>query len=152
MATKAQIVRAVDSRLAAATAAGKERRRRGDLAVSATYEPRSKRLHIELASGVAVIVPVSKVQGLAGATAAVVKSVQIAGKGFGLYWPVLDLDISVPDLVAGCFGTKAWMTALARQGGQVMSDAKTRAARENGKKGGRPRKERVGEVPALAFA
>jgi len=49
MATRKQIARAVDPHLVAATAAGKERRRRGDLAVSADYDPRSKRLYIELA-------------------------------------------------------------------------------------------------------
>ena len=152
MATKAQIAKAVGVHLAAATAAGKGRHKRGDVAVSATYEPRLKRLHIELASGVAVIVPVSKVQGLVNARPAVVRSVELTGKGYGLYWPDLDLDVSVPDLVAGCFGTKAWMAALARQGGRATSNAKVAAARKNGKKGGRPRKEPVFGVPVVAFA
>ena len=45
----------------------------------------------------------------------------------GLYRPKLDLDldVSVSDLVAGCFGTKARMTALARKAGQVSSEAKS---------------------------
>jgi hypothetical protein len=34
--------------------------------------------------------------------------------------------------------------ALGRRGGQVRSAAKTRAARENGKLGGRPRKQAEG--------
>ena len=139
MATREQIARAVDFHLAAATAAGRERRRRGDLAISANYDPRSKRLRIELASGVAVCVPVGKVQGLAGIAASKIKSVRIEGKGYGLHWPDLDLDVSVPDLIAGCFGTRAWMSALARQGGKATSVAKAAAARENGKMGGRPR-------------
>lgn len=139
MATKKQIARAVDSHLVAATAAGKERRRRGDLAVSADYDPRSKRLCIELASGVAVIVPITTVQGLADIAASKIKSVQIDGNGYGLHWPELDLDVSVPGLIAGCFGTRVWMTALARHGGKSTSAAKASAARENGKKGGRPR-------------
>ena len=140
MATRAQIAKAVGARLVAAAAAGKERHERGEVAVSATYEPRLKRLHIELASGVAVIVPVSRVQGLADAKPAVIRSVELTGKGYGLYWPDLDLDVSVPDLVAGCLGTKAWMAALARHGGRATSRAKAEAARKNGKKGGRPRK------------
>jgi hypothetical protein len=139
MATRTQIAHAVDSHLEAATAAGKERRRRGELAVSASYDPRSKRLHIELASGVAVSVPVSKVQGLTDIAASRIDSVQIDGNGYGLYWPKLDLDVSVPGLIAGCFGTRVWMTALARHGGKSTSAAKASAARENGKKGGRPR-------------
>lgn len=139
MASRNQIERAVDFHLATATAKGNERRKRGDLAASASYDPRSKRLRIELASGVAVSVPVSMIQGLAGIAAAKVKSVQVEGKGYGLHWPELDLDVSVPDLIAGCFGTSAWMSALARHGGKARSSAKAAAARENGKKGGRPR-------------
>jgi hypothetical protein len=83
---------------------------------------------------------VSKVQGLAGAPASVIRSVRVDGGGYGLHWPALDLDLAVPDLIAGCFGSRAWMSALARQGGKVTSPAKRRASRENGRKGGRPKK------------
>jgi uncharacterized protein DUF2442 len=147
MATKAQIVKAVDAHLATARAAGKERHKRGELAVAVRYEPRQKRLHIELASGIAVVVPAARVQGLADAPPAVLKMVELTGKGYGLYWPKLDLDVSVPDLVAGCFGTKAWMGMLARHAGQATSPAKSASSRENGKKGGRPRK-----VPSVVVA
>ncbi|MEP7330126.1 MAG: DUF2442 domain-containing protein [Betaproteobacteria bacterium] len=152
MATKAQLAKAVDSQLVAATAAGKSRLVRGDIATSVVYEPKLKRLHVELASGVAVSVPVSKVQGLAGTAPALVKSVSLAGKGSTIRWAQLDLDVSVTDLVAGCFGTRAWMTTLARQGGRATSDAKAAAARSNGKKGGRPRKAPTQELPAGASA
>jgi hypothetical protein len=50
------------------------------------------------------------------------------------------LDLAVPDLIAACVGSRAWMSALARQGGKATTTAKRQAARENGKKGGRPRK------------
>jgi hypothetical protein len=152
MATKAQIVRAVDAHLAVATAAGKARHKRGDVALSVAYEPHLRRLRVELASGVTVIVPVSKVQGLANAKPAVVRAVELAGKGYGLYWPDLDLDVSVPDLVAGCFGNKAWMAALARQAGRKTSGAKAAAARKNGAKGGRPRKAPRLDAPTAALA
>ncbi len=152
MATKAQIAKAVDSQLVAATAAGKARLVRGDVATAVVYESRLKRLHVELASGVAVSVPVSKVQGLAGAAPALIKLVKLAGKGSSLHWAQLDLDVSVPDLVAGCFGTKAWMATLARQGGRATSKAKAEAARNNGKKGGRPRKATTQQLPAGASA
>jgi hypothetical protein len=149
MTTKAQIARVVDAHLAKARAAGKERRKRGELAVAAVYEPHRRRLRIELASGIAVVVPIAKVQGLAKAAPAVVKSVQLTGNGYGLYWPGLDLDVSVPDLVAGCFGTRAWMSTLARHAGQATSPAKAASSRENGKRGGRPRKS---STPTLAAA
>ncbi len=49
-------------------------------------------------------------------------------------------DLGVPQLVAGLFGTKAWMAQLGRQGGKSRSGAKAQASRDNGKHGGRPRK------------
>src|SRR4051812_29782933 len=143
MATRGQIASAVDNQLAGAVLAGKERQKRGDIAVSATYEPRDRRLRIELASGVAMLVPVSKIQGLANAKPATIRSVERSGSGYGLYWPALDLDISVPELLSSCFGTGAWMASLARQAGKTKSQAKASAARANGRKGGRPRKTRV---------
>ena len=143
MATKKQIVRAVDTHFAAAIAARKERRRRGDLAVAAGYDPRSKRLRIELASGVSVSLPVSMVQGLADVAPSKIKSVQIDGNGYGLHRPEPDIDVSVPGLIAGCFGTRVWMTALARHGGKSTSAAKKRGREKTGRRvavrGDRPR-------------
>ncbi|PZR07781.1 MAG: DUF2442 domain-containing protein, partial [Azospirillum brasilense] len=49
----------------------------------------------------------------------------------------LDADLSVPGLLAGLFGTRAFM---ARQAGRATSPAKAAAARANGARGGRPRK------------
>lgn len=48
------------------------------------------------------------------------------------------MDLSVPGLMAGLFGTKAYM---ARRAGQATSAAKAAAARKNGRKGGRPRRQ-----------
>jgi len=87
-----------------------------------------------------VAIPVSQVEGLADAKAAQIKAVKVVSGGYGLHWPALDLDLAVPDLLAGCFGSRAWMSALGRKAGQATSEAKAAAARENGRKGGRPRK------------
>ena len=61
-------------------------------------------------------------------------SLDEASVGFGT--PVMT-DLAVPDLMAGLFGTRAWM---ARRAGRTTSPAKAEAARRNGAKGGRPRK------------
>ena len=67
--------------------------------------------------------------------------IQVDGLGFNLHWPALDVDLYVPALIAGIFGTRAWMASeLARVAGRAKSPAKTAAARRNGAKGGRPRK------------
>ncbi len=61
--------------------------------------------------------------------------------GFSLHWPKPDVDLYVPALLSGVFGTRAWMASeLARMAGRTQSPAKAAAARANGAKGGRPRK------------
>ena len=57
--------------------------------------------------------------------------------GYGLHWPQLDEDYSVPGLMNGVFGAAKWLAARAGRG---TSEAKAAAARANGAKGGRPRK------------
>jgi len=63
--------------------------------------------------------------------------IEVLGAGYGLHWESLDVDLSIPGLLAGIFGTSAYM---ARRAGQATSPAKAAAARANGAKGGRPRK------------
>jgi len=104
----------------------------GTLAKSASYDHRSRRLRIELESGVEVRIPVAMVQGLADAHVAAIRMVRVEGGGYGLYWPTLDLDLSVAGLLAGRFGSRAWMTARCRKGGEATSPATRRASRENG--------------------
>lgn len=68
--------------------------------------------------------------------------IEVDGAGFNLHWPTLDVDLYVPALVSGVFGTRDWMkSALARQAGRSTSASKAAAARENGRLGGRPRKQ-----------
>jgi hypothetical protein len=54
-----------------------------------------------------------------------------------VHWPTLDIDLAIPDLKAGLLSTRSWM---ARKAGRAISEAKAGAARNNGRKGGRPRK------------
>lgn len=76
-------------------------------------------------------------QGLASAHEDQLAQVEILGAGSGLHWDMLDVDLGVPELLAGLFGTKAYM---ARQAGRAKSVAKAKAARANGAKGGRPKR------------
>jgi hypothetical protein len=58
-----------------------------------------------------------------------------------LRFPRLDAE---PALFEGIYGSKAWIKQAARVAGSTRSEAKSAAARENGKKGGRPRKDQEG--------
>ena len=110
-------------------------------ATAARYDPAAGRVVIELANGCAYAFPAQGVQDLQGASDEDLAHVEVDGAGFNLHWPRLDVDLHVPALVAGVFGTRAWIAReLARVAGRARSPAKAAAARSNGAKGGRPRK------------
>ena len=110
-------------------------------ASSVRYDRQSGQVVIDLVNGCTYAFPAQLVQDLQGAVHDDLANVEINGLGFDLHWPALDVDLYVPALVAGVFGTRDWMTKeLARRAGQTKSPAKAAAARANGSKGGRPRK------------
>lgn len=121
--------------------------RRGDTvladeprAASARYDAASGRVVVELTNGCGFLFPARAVQGLETAGDDALAEVEILGLGIGLHWERLDVDVSVPGLLAGLFGTKAWMDRQrASKAGAARSPAKADAARRNGAKGGRPR-------------
>ena len=107
-------------------------------ATSARYDRKNGRVIVDLTNGCTFAFPPRMAQGLEVATDDELGAVEILGAGYGLHWEALDADLSVPGLLAGLFGTKAYM---ARRAGQATSPAKSAAARANGAKGGRPRKQ-----------
>jgi hypothetical protein len=91
---------------------------------------------VELTNGCTFAFPPHLAQGLEAATDDQLDQVEVLANGYGLHWEALDVDLSIPGLLAGLFGTQAFM---ARRAGQVSSPAKAVAAQANGRKGGRPR-------------
>jgi hypothetical protein len=75
---------------------------------------------------------------LEGATVEQLSQVEPVEDGYGLHWEELDADIAVPGFLLHMLNVKAW---YAKWLGGAKSEAKAAAARENGKKGGRPRKQ-----------
>lgn len=102
--------------------------------------PLGGRIFIELNTEIIMGFPSQRLQGLENATPRQLAEVEITPSGYGLHWESLDVDLGVPELVAGLLGSKAWMSELGRQGGKSRSAAKAQASRDNGKSGGRPRK------------
>jgi len=100
---------------------------------------------VELSTGAQFAFPRRQAQGLETAKRSDLKVIEITPSGFGLHFPRLDADLWLPGLLEGVFGTRQWMAApLGARGGQVKTQAKARAARVNGKLGGRPRKSKAG--------
>lgn len=125
----------------AATVRGEEMRRNG-YAVRAEYDARQNRLVVDLNTGVTIMVPVHLLEDLVDADADGLREIEITPAGLGLHWPQLDADVYVPALMQGVFGTKRWMAAqLGASGGRASTAAKAAAARANGAKGGRPKKQ-----------
>ncbi len=131
------MVELTDAAIDAALERGRTAHASEPRAAAARYDRRSGRVIVDLENGCTFAFPPRLAQGLEGASDDQLATVEVLGKGYGLHWEELDVDLSLPGLMAGIFGTKAWM---ARRAGQATSAAKSAAARANGAKGGRPRK------------
>jgi len=114
-------------------------RKEGKRAQSGTFDPRSRRIIVELSNGCLFGFPVSAIPGLGSATDEELARVETSG--VGLHWESLDVDLSVPGLLMSTIGRSWKLSELARVAGQTKSPAKAAAARRNGSKGGRPRKK-----------
>ncbi len=106
----------------------------------AYYDKRSGKVVVELVSGWEIAFPPRGVQGLEDAEDSDLDRLELTPSRLGLNFPTLDVDLSIPALFHKLTGSKQWMASqLGRAGGSVTSQKKASAARENGKKGGRPR-------------
>ena len=126
-----------DAEIDAALARGREARLTEPRAASARYDRGLGRVVVELTNGCTFAFPPHLAQGLEEATEEQLAGVEVLGTGSGLHWEALDVDLSVPGLLAGLLGTASYM---ARRAGRATSPAKAAAARANGARGGRPRR------------
>ena len=112
-----------------ARAAGKALAQTEQRAVKAWYaadseldgSPAQQRVFIELTNGVVMGFPYQLLQGLANGTPEQLVEVEIVPTGSALHWESLDADLGVSQLVAGVFGSKAWMTELGLRDGRSKS-------------------------------
>ena len=126
-----------DTEIDAALARGRQAHLCEPRASSARYDRPSGRVIVDLTNGCAFAFPAKLAQGLESATDPQLEDIEVLGTGSGLHWEALDVDLSIPGLLAGLFGTRAY---AAQQAGRTNSPAKAQAARINGAKGGRPKR------------
>lgn len=141
-ATRALSVREILERIPAARRREQHARAAGLRAIDAYYDRASEHVFLELSTGFRLTFPADQIRGLIDATPAQRAALELTPSGSGILWPELDTDASVPGLIEQALGRAAVAQALGRRGGQATSAAKARAARENGARGGRPRKDR----------
>lgn len=131
-----------------ATKRGAETLARLPKAKSAKFDKKSKRLILEMQNATTLLVPVHLIQGLQTNDDGALSDFDLMIEGSQIHWHTLDVQFYIEDLLRGVFGTPRWMqnlkehlAELGRTGGASISDAKSRASAENGKKGGRPKKQ-----------
>jgi Protein of unknown function (DUF2442) len=121
-----------------------ELREAGPLAVAARYDAEANRVVIDLDTGVTLAFPPELLEGLQDAKPEVLSAIEISPSGLGIYFPKPDVDLYLPALTQGVFGSRRWMASLlGKEGGKSRSVVKQEAARNNGRLGGRPKKETV---------
>ncbi len=128
------------AQIPAARNRGRIARASGARAITARYSKATGRLTVALANSATFSFPTSLVPGLSGATPAQLAKINISPSGEGLLWPEIDADLSVAGMLEAILGGDLLMSQLGRVGGLARSDAKAKASRSNGAKGGRPRK------------
>lgn len=105
--------------------------------VGAQFDQKTSRVLVEFANGCLFGFPVWMVPGTSQATPQELEQIQLEPCGEAVIWEELNADTNVIGTMMEAFHLKA---QAAKYLGAVTSPAKAEAARENGKKGGRPRK------------
>ncbi len=124
----------------AAEARGESRARIEPRADRVRYDVKARLVMLDLRGGAILGLPVSAIRELAGATPNQLKAIRASFGGESITLDELDVDISIPGLLRDLVGMTSAATLLGRKGGSATSEAKSAAVRENGKRGGRPRK------------
>lgn len=122
---------------------GEKGRAAGLRATWATYDATQQRVVLELINGYSFGIPLARLPEIASASARELAAVEVVGAGSILHWEALDADYSIPALITTGVGTASAAREFARRGGRATSEAKAAAARANGAKGGRPRKNKA---------
>ena len=107
-----------------------KRRRPLPRAVSARFDRRSHRVIVHLDTGLDFSFDPRQAPGLADAMADDFVGVAVEGVGSTLHFPGLDADYTVSRLLEAFLGPLDW----------TRREARAHASRENGKRGGRPKR------------
>ena len=110
------------------------------VAQTVEHVPGLNLLIVGLSNGRRLVLPVEEVQGLEKANHEQIKNHELLGRGTGIHFSELDVDLYVPALIEGVYGNRRWMAQLGKKGGAARTEAKRLAARANGAKGGRPKR------------
>jgi hypothetical protein len=108
----------------------------------ARYAASNDQIVVEFHDGMELRIPRRLIQGLAEAPGVALTEIEISPSGLGLHWPRLDVDLYLPSVMLGHKESQRLIAQrLGAAGGRTRSRAKAAAARRNGARGGRPRRD-----------
>jgi hypothetical protein len=107
--------------------------------IVARYDRRADTIDLTLRQGVIVRLPRLRVRELARAEPADLAKIEIQPGGDGISFRKINVDIYVPGLLADELGA-LFAKAMGRRSRGRTSEKKAASSRENGRKGGRPKK------------
>jgi hypothetical protein len=108
-------------------------------AMSMRYVPRRDAFVFVMRAGATISIPRIAIKDLRDVPSSDIENVVLDEDGGSIRYAPLDIDISVPGLVRNATGAADW---LKRATGS-KTPAKATSSRLNGRKGGRPRKDRA---------
>jgi hypothetical protein len=79
---------------------------------TASFDRATGMVTLELYNGCTFSFPARQLQGLEDASDDDLDTVEVLGAGYGIHWEPLDADFTVPGLMAGRFGTAAYMASF----------------------------------------
>ena len=77
--------------------------------ISAHYDRNTEKVVIQLRDGSTFMFPCHLGQGWTNASAEDLAAIEITPSGYGLHWENLEVDLSIPSLLKGIYGTRTWM-------------------------------------------
>ncbi len=119
-------------------------------ATAVTYDRVSRCYTLTMLARAKVVLAADAIRELVGYDDETHSSVELSPSGKGLRWPSTDMDISVTGLIMDFIAGEGWKSGYRRmlmsELPKMKSPAKAKAARENGRKGGRPPKAKAAKV------
>ncbi len=97
---------------------------------------------LHLSSGARIEIPRGLIKELRALDTSELRALKPDNAGMTLSQRDLDIDIYLPGLLADALALNV-SAVLGKKGGAKTSDAKKRSSKENGKRGGRPKKSRT---------
>ena len=124
---------------------GRKRRNAGLLASTVEFLPAQQALLIGFADQCAIALPIRNYPELAHLSVEDLESLELGFGGSAVCLQARDLHVSIAGLISASVPLMEMAASMiAARNGSRSSSAKAQAARKNGAKGGRPRKEVVG--------